>query len=104
MRELADLLFSMVGLHNENGFLVFHHRRAVLLIRAVVETTNNAVTLTDIGKACTNYEGEKQLLAGGATALKEWLSRGALHLNLVKGTNWDEKMRWAPKMSTPPRM
>ena len=95
LREAADLLFAMVGVCNEEGRKVFDRELATLLICSVTETSN-AVTLTEIGAARTLYTGEKQTPAAGAGALKEIYQRGAVYLGLVKGADWDEKLRWVP--------
>ena len=95
LRRLAELLFAMVGVETAEGDKVFDHRLALMLIRSVTETSN-AMTLTEIGGARTAYTGEKQQPAAGGAILKELYQRGALHLGLVKGAGWDEKLGWVP--------
>jgi hypothetical protein len=86
-RELADMLFAMVGSYDEEGNKIFDPEMAALLVRSVVETVD-AVTLTDIGRARTHYTGEKQTSAAGGAILKECYRRGAAHLRYLKALQW----------------
>ena len=93
LRDAADLVFAMIGMPNKEGLKVFDPVRATFLIQSV---TGNGVTLTEIGATLTAYTGEKQRMAAGAAILMEMYYRGAVYLGLVKGTEWDEKLRWVP--------
>ena len=92
-RELAELLFAMVGLTDERGQKVFDPQLAELLLRAVVETVD-AIRLGDIGARRTEYAGEKQRQAAGGAILRECLRRGAAHLSYIRAQQWVDDTSW----------
>lgn len=92
-QELADLLFSMVGVVDEKGVKVFDPQLAELLLRAVTETVD-AVRLGDIGAQRTEYGGEKQRQAAGGAILRECLRRGAAHLSYIRAQQWRDATSW----------
>jgi hypothetical protein len=94
VREAAELLYAMIGVETEAGRRAFDSAElAMFLVRAV---TGNDLTLTEIGKALTNYTGEKQAAAAGGAIIKRTLHRGAVYLGFVKAADWDGKLRWLP--------
>jgi hypothetical protein len=92
-RELAHLLFAMVGVVDEQGVKVFDPQLAELLLRAVTETVDS-VRLGDIGAQRTEYGGEKQRQAAGGAILRECLRRGAAHLSYIRAQQWRDATSW----------
>lgn len=83
LHRLADLMFAMVGLHDEQGRKLLDSVMGVLLLRSVLETSGH-VTLTEIGAKTSTYGGEKQAPAAGGALLQHLLGRGAAHLGFIK--------------------
>jgi hypothetical protein len=90
---LAELLYAMTGLKDQAGRRVFDKELATLVIRACIETTDG-VTLGAIGRARSEYHGEKQLQAAGSTVLTEALRKGAMHLGYAKAADWRDATSW----------
>ncbi|HEY7578675.1 MAG TPA: hypothetical protein VH855_13860, partial [Acetobacteraceae bacterium] len=92
-KALAELIFAMAGLENREGKRIFDPELATLVIRACIETTDG-VTLAAIGKARTEYNGEKQQQAAGSAVLSEALRRGAMHLRYAGAKEWRDATSW----------
>jgi hypothetical protein len=92
-KALAELIFAMTGLERRDGKRVFDQELATLVIKACIETTDG-VTLTAIGKARTEYGGEKQQQAAGSAVLSEALRRGAMHLRYTGAREWRGATSW----------
>lgn len=88
LRELAELLFSMAGNHDEEDNKIFDRELATFVVRSVIETTDAIALRTEVGRTRTGYSGEKQLSAAGGAILGECYHRGAAHIRRVKSEQW----------------
>jgi hypothetical protein len=79
LSRLADLLFSMCGMHDEEGTKVLDTKLAEKLIEACLSTVNPP-TQAELGGAFTAYAGAKQSAAAAGALIAHLLSRAAVHL------------------------
>jgi hypothetical protein len=91
--RLADLMFAICGLHDDEGNKIFDETLAIDIVRSVIETVD-IPTLTEIGARHTAYKGERQQPAAGGTTVKAGLRRGAAHLGLTSLPAWNDDASW----------